>query len=339
MRLERKQTELEDRPLPQSVREVKWFGGDQSASMFNQIRLIPSLRRAIKKIKPDLIHAGPLQSCAFMVALTGFQPLVSMSWGYDLLLDANRNIFWEKTTEFTLRRSSRLITDCLTLNQVAHQFRVPDAKIVTFPYGIDLDQFTPAEYPPGNGDQFTLLSTRSLESIYGVDILARAFVKAAHQNPRLNLIQLGTGSLAAELRSIFNRGGVMERVLLPGQQTQKDLPQFYNRADVYISTSHIDGSSVSLMEALACGRPVLVSDIPGNREWIEPGVQGWWFTDGDVDELARAILSAADQPHVLVKMSHEARKLAEKRANWDKNFPLLLEAYQAALGNGRNLNG
>jgi glycosyltransferase involved in cell wall biosynthesis len=102
-------------------------------------------------------------------------------------------------------------------------------------------------------------------------------------------------------------------------------------SDLYVSASRTDGSSISLLEALASGRPVIVSDIPGNREWVEPGIHGWWFKDGDEEDLARIILEAVNQPQQLSEMSRAARQLAEKRADWDKNFPNLLYAYEAAL--------
>ncbi len=82
------------------------------------------------------------------------------------------------------------------------------------------------------------------------------------------------------------------RVHFGGHISQADLPRWYHMADLYISPSHVDGSSVSLMEALASGLPCLVSDIPGNKEWIEDGVNGWLFRDGDVDDLAEKILNA-----------------------------------------------
>ena len=63
-------------------------------------------------------------------------------------------------------------------------------------------------------------------------------------------------------------------------------------ADLYISPSHVDGSSVSLMEALACGLPCLVSDIPANQEWVREGENGWLFPDGDDERLAGKILAA-----------------------------------------------
>jgi glycosyltransferase involved in cell wall biosynthesis len=254
-----------------------------------------------------------------------------MSWGYDLLQDADRSWLWKKATQFTLRRSNRLITDCQTVLEKASSLGMPVDKIVSFPWGIDLDRFTPGKYPPEDAGQFTLLSTRSWEPIYGVDVLAKAFVKAAHRDKSIGLIMAGNGSQASLLRNIFDRGGVMERVLLPGQVSQSDLPRYYQMADLYISASHIDGSSVSLMEALACGRPVLVSDIPGNREWVEPGVNGWWFIDGDVEDLVNKILLAAEQRQDLPAKSKAARQLAEELADWDRNFPMLLDAYESVL--------
>ena len=115
-----------------------------------------------------------------------------------------------------------------------------------------------------------ILSTRGWEPIYGVDLIARAFVTAARQCPELKLIMLGNGSLAPMLHRIFAKGNVEEQVMFPGQVKYSELPRYYQMADLYVSASHSDGSSISLLEAMACGRPVLVSDIPGNREWVTP---------------------------------------------------------------------
>jgi glycosyltransferase involved in cell wall biosynthesis len=179
-----------------------------------------------------------------------------------------------------------------------------------------------------------LLHTRSWAPLYGVDVMAKAFVRAAQQRPELRLLMLGNGSMAAELRRIFMQGGVLERVQFAGQISQNDLPRYYRAADLYISASHSDGSSVSLMEALACGIPALVSDIPGNREWITPGKEGWWFPDGDADALAQSILNAADRKKDLKAMSASARELAEKRANWRQNVKQLQRAYELAAAQG-----
>jgi len=82
---------------------------------------------------------------------------------------------------------------------------------------------------------------------------------------------------------------------------------------------------------MASGCPVLVSDIPGNREWVTENVQGWLFPDGDAQAMSRGILNAFDNRQKLVEMGKEARYLAEQRADWNKNFPELFKVYQMVL--------
>ena len=342
LRLERGAHQFEDRPLPPEVEVVSWAGGLGPARLGDGLRLLASLKGVIRRIQPDLIQAGPIQRSAFLAALSGFRPLISMSWGYDLIHDAQRDIFWEWTTRFTLRRSDLLVGDCDTIRQLAMAYGMPDERIITFPWGVDIHHFSPASEAVANmstsekGNVFTLLSTRSWEPIYGVDVIARAFSQAAQRHPELRLVLLGNGSQAGLLHSTFAQAGVSDRVLTPGQIGQAELPRWYGMADLYISASHSDGTSISLLEAMACGKPALVSDIPGNREWVTPGENGWLFRDGDTNSLAEAITGAIAQRDRLPEMGQSARRLAEMRADWNKNFQVLLSAYQQVLKSGGN---
>ena len=133
LRLERRQVPLEERPLPHGVNQIEWTGGKQVIRLFDGPRLLKDLQSVIKKIKPDLIHAGPIQRSAFLVALLNYKPLISVSWGYDLLHDAGQNVFWRFVTRFTLRRSEILIGDCQAVRDKAIEFGMPDEDIVTFP--------------------------------------------------------------------------------------------------------------------------------------------------------------------------------------------------------------
>jgi glycosyltransferase involved in cell wall biosynthesis len=214
-------------------------------------------------------------------------------------------------------------------------FGFPPERTVVFPWGVDLDQFTPGKgdlrEELGWQDQFVLLSVRSWEPLYGVDVLARAFTQAAQRLPHLRLMLLSGGSQEALIRRIFREGGVESQVYFGGHIPNDRLRDFYRSTDLYLSASHSDGSSVSLMEALACGCPAMVSDIPGNREWITPGEQGWLFPDGDADALAAQIGQAVESRDSLPEMKVAARRLAERRADWNKNFQILLSAYQTAV--------
>jgi glycosyltransferase involved in cell wall biosynthesis len=328
--LESRKIPLEDRALPPEIEQVHWAGGRGLASLKHGPKLLLDLKRVIQEVKPDLIQAGPIQRTAFLTALAGFRPLVSMSWGYDLIRDANRNAFWRLATRYTLKRSAVMVGDSNVIRKLAVSHGMPDERIVTFPWGIDL-----AHFNPGTANHkhtgFNLLSTRGWEPIYGVDVIANAFVTAARERPELCLTMLGNGSQAGMLRQIFTRAGLQDRVTFPGLVSQADLPRYYRSADLYLSASHSDGTSISLLEAMACGTPALVSDIPGNREWVEPGINGWRFPDGDADALAQAILQVIEQRGRLTEMGAAARALTEKRANWEQNFQNLYKAYDLAL--------
>jgi glycosyltransferase involved in cell wall biosynthesis len=321
---------LENRKLPERVNLIDWAGGKHPFQWTDFPRLYRDMKRVLNELKPDLVQAGPLQTVALLVAMTGFQPLISMSWGYDLLIDAERNFFYRWATRYALRKSAVMLGDCNTIRQKAISYGMSDERIVTFPWGVDLQQFSPLDKKP-NHDTFTLLSTRSWEPVYRVDILAQAFAIAACQNPSLRLVMLGNGSMKDRLVQIFQEADVLEQVSFPGQISQENLPPYYHRADIYICASHSDGTSISLLEALACGKPVIMSDIPGHREWVTPGVQGWLFPDGDAQTMAQFILKATENREQLIEMGCAARQLAEQRADWNKNFPELFKAHQLAF--------
>ena len=342
VRLQRGPRQVEDRPVPSKIEQVLWAGGQGEFRWRDLPKLVIDFRRVVKRIQPDLIHAGPIQTCAFIAMLSGFRPILTMSWGFDLMDDVHKNKWMERITRYTLKHSTFFTSDANVTRDMAVKYGMNPERTVVFPWGVDLQHFRPQTTDDGSSSvvhrpssQFTLFCNRSWESRYGVDVLAKAFVKVAQQNPDVDLLLIGGGSQAQNLRGIFQRGGVLDRVTMPGQITQKDLPRFYHMADLYISPSHVDGSSVSLMEALACGMPCLVSDIPANKEWVENGVNGWLFPDGNVDALTVKILDAIRQRENLSAMGESARRSAEKRADWKKNFGQLLVAYEQTVQLGR----
>jgi glycosyltransferase involved in cell wall biosynthesis len=340
LQFEANDDQLEDRPLPPQVRHLHWIGSENPLTLINGLRFLTGLRKILLDFRPDLIHAGPIQRSAFLVAMTGFHPLVSMSWGYDLLIDAHQGPLWKWATTFTLKRSDALVVDCTTVRNLANEFGMKNDRIVSFPWGANIRKFSPAaekwkvdirERLGWGKDHFVLLSTRSWSEIYGVEDLALAFVQIARKHPEVRLLMLGNGPLAPKLREILLGGGVKDMVHFPGEVTQEKLPDYYRAADLYVSTSHSDGTSISMLESIASGTPVLLSDIPGNQEWItKPGEVGWLFRDGDVDSLTEAIHYAIDNRNLLCRMGLAARKFSESRGNWEMNAPHLFEAYSIA---------
>jgi L-malate glycosyltransferase len=345
LRLEASPRQTEDRPVPTEIEQVAWAGGRGIFHWRQVPALVFDLKRVIKQFKPDLIHAGPIQTCAFLAILSGFRPVLTMSWGFDLMQDAERDSWWRWVTRYTLQRTTFFTSDAQSTRAQALGYGLDPQRTVVFPWGVDLKTFRPqksivaktsSKYAHRRSrterrEPFMLFCNRSWEPRYGVDILAKAFVKVAHERENISLLLLSGGSEAQSIRKIFINGAVLQRVQFGGQIPQADLLRWYHMADLYISPSHIDGSSVSLMEALACGLPVLVSDIPANREWVMEDQNGWLFPDGDVDALAQKILAIVKTPRKLSRIRRAARNVAIEKADWRKNFAVLLKAYEQTI--------
>ena len=329
VRLEPAANESEDRIVPTEIEQVLWEGGKRAFRWWDVPKYVRSLSKVIKRISPDILHAGPIQTVGLIAVLTRFRPLLMMSWGFDLMEDVYRNRWWERVTRYTLKCSTFFTSDAqVTRDKAVHYGMNPDRTIV-FPWGVDLDHFKPNVKTSERSNVLTLFCNRSWEPRYGVDVLAKAFVRAAQTKPELRLILLSGGSMGGQLRRILSP--VKEQVLFGGYISQKELPRYYNMADVYISPSHVDGSSVSLMEAMGCGLPCLISDIPANKEWVTDDENGWLFPDGNADALAEKILLAAKMHDTLNEMGARSRAIAEQRADWTKNFSKLLDAYERTV--------
>ncbi len=325
-------------PTPEGVTAFEWTGVENGLQAWNLPFAQRELERAIVSIQPDLIHAGPLQDLAFLAAKTGFPNVLAMSWGFDLMRDVWVDKLTEHRARFALQRSQSLITDANCSAEKAVELGFPREKICIFPWGVDLQHFSPDNVRQsglpwreemGWEAKRVLLCLRSWEPNYGVDVLLQAFEEAAANDPNLRLILLGDGSLHNQYMKKLESESLKDKVFVGGRVPNEDLIQYYGAADIYVTPSHVDGSSVSLMEALACGLPTIASDIPANLEWVYHNDNGWIFPDNDSDALRETILNC----HPTEKMKESARATAEGKAYWQKNRQVLLDCYQQVLLN------
>jgi L-malate glycosyltransferase len=297
---------------------------------------LPHFQRRLKEVQPDLVHAGPIQSCGYLAALAGCHPLLLMSWGSDLLIDADRNTEWRQATEFALQKADALFCDCDTVRKKANSFRVfLDSEIVQFPWGVKSGVFSPTgSLPPDSSftrkeKTTTFIYTRSWSPLYGTDVLLDAFAKARSSNPSLRLLLVGNGSQDESIRGFLQAHNLNDSVFLVGPQPAEMLPQWFRAADAYVSCAKSDGTSISLLEAMASGLPVTVTDIPSNREWVVEPDNGYLAPAGSPEGVADKMLQVAalsfEQRRAI---SERNQRIVEDRADWDKNFPRLLAMYE-----------
>lgn len=327
----------ETRPVPEKIQLVNWQCHHKAPKAIDDyLGLMHDFTNIIRQIQPDIIHAGPVQSCGFMVALADFHPFLAMSWGSDLLLDSDKNRLWKWLTQYTLDHSDMLQCDCSSVREKAKEMtNYQDERIIQFPWGVDLNIFKPhisnfeIKNSLGWSDSEIILSTRSLEPIYGIDVLLSAFKSAYHKNKKLRLMLLGSGSLAKYVKKYINDNCLCDAIYAPGRIPNDQLPVYHANSDIYLSCSFSDGSSISLLEAMAMGSAPIVTDLPANREWIASERNGWLVPPSDIEAFSDTILKVARLSNdELMNISRINRHIIETKADWNRNFNMLLTSYE-----------
>jgi glycosyltransferase involved in cell wall biosynthesis len=145
----------------------------------------------------------------------------------------------------------------------------------------------------------------------------------------LRLVLLGTGSQRPEVERFLVENGLQDVVFLAGAVPSVGLPDYFRAADLYASCAYSDGSSLSLLEAMATGLPVFATDRPSNREWIGGTDQGLLAPFGDIPAIAAALLELAGlSAEQRREVAARNRATVEARADWKRNAASLLAAYR-----------
>jgi glycosyltransferase involved in cell wall biosynthesis len=329
---------LEDRPPPESILTRRWESDVSNPSTTGEWKSRhEELRRLLHEMKPSVVIAGPVQSGAYLAALAGADPLVTVSWGTDVLVDADRSPELRAITEHTLAKSAAVFGDCRAVREaVKRHSTLTDDDIVTFPWGIDLDLFSPGEPSRKLRDQLgwedsakIFISTRTWEPVYAIDVLVEAFALVRDSIPDARLVLLGNGSKEDEIRKLIGDLELEKFVHAPGRVSHTLLPDYFRVSNAYVSSALSDGTSVSLLEAMATGLPVVVSDSFGNLEWVEPGVNGELARPGDAESLADAMIAVVSDTKRAARMGAANVVVARTRADWPKNFPLLAQKVES----------
>jgi len=254
-------------------------------------------KRMLKIVKPDILHSGNLWNYGFLASLSGFRPHLSMPFGSDILIDPDKLLPIKWINKYTLSRADMATCDNeIVKRKIMEDYDYPEEKIVVFPWGIELDMFNPKvngnfiRKALGWEGNIVFIMTRHFLPVYGITYFIKALPHVIHRNPKLRVILIGSGPLELEIKSLIKRNQLEKYIKMVGRTDRERMPQYLNAADVYASSSLSDGTSVSLLEAMACGLPVIVSDLETNREWVKDNYNGFLVPPKNVRILCDKIL-------------------------------------------------
>ncbi|MCP4536825.1 MAG: glycosyltransferase family 4 protein [Chloroflexi bacterium] len=155
------------------------------------------------------------------------------------------------------------------------------------------------------------------------------------QKPNLHVLIAGDGDRADQYQNLAKKLGIDSRVHFLGKVAHRDLPGVYAAADVTILPSQLQESfGLVLIEAMACGKPVIASDLPGVRLVVNDGEDGLLVKAGDVNDLVEKIQTLLSSPQRRREMGERGRAKVEEKYAWPKILPRLVQVYEEVLANG-----
>ncbi len=293
---------------------------------------VPTLTRELHDFAPDLVDAHFVPNYGLMGALSGVRPLSVAAWGSDLLLAGRRDALQRVRARHVLRSASLVIADANNLADAAIALGARREHVRSIPWGVDRARFAPAaRREPG-----LLFSTRMHEDVYDIPTILRGAARVLAARPDAFLAIAGDGSLRDALEREAAALLPAGRFRFLGRLSPAELAGWLGRAEVFLSASLSDSTSLSLLEAMAAGAIPVVSDIEGNREWVADGDGARLFACGDADALARSLEHAlADAAWASAARARNARVI-EERGDWHRNFARIEAAFES-LAAGRAL--
>jgi L-malate glycosyltransferase len=296
---------------------------------------VPWLRRLARELRPDVVAAHYVPNYGLMGALLGRRPLAVVAWGSDVLLNAGRTAFHRWRARYVLERADLVFSDAQMLTRTIAAQGIRPRRVETLTFGVDTRRFRPLEgsasAPP------IILSYRQLLPLYHVDLLVRAVPEIKRRTKAAFQVRIiGQGSERERLVALAHALEVAAEVtFVPGRPSDEEMIDEIRRASVYVSTSTSDTTSVSLLEAMACGVPPVVTRIPGSEEWIVHGENGFLVPLEPPAALADAIVKLLEQPTLGRTFAERNLGLVRSRADWTRNMARTRELL-AELAEGRS---
>jgi len=293
---------------------------------------------AVLKNRCNLIHVHWAIPTGLIGALVGMalkKPLIVTIHGSDLRMALERPGFLRKIFVFVCHHATHLYCVSNGQKKEMEQLGITGEKISVAPMGVD-EAFL--ETGKNRGSEFkkgpiTILSNRNLLPIYNVSLLIRAIPIILKEEPETKFLIAGDGAEKDPLERKVKNLNINSSVTFLGRVPHEQMPNLLSQADIYVSTSLYDGTSVSLLEAMGSGAFPVVTDIPSNREWIVDGKNGFLVPVDEAGILASRILDAIRNRDLLEKSRSDNLLIVEKKAFWPTNIKRLEGIYSSLFSN------
>ena len=292
----------------------------------------PWTRRLIAELKPALIHAHYATGYGTLAALAGFHPTILSVWGSDVFDFPHQSALHRRLLEFNLSRADKILSTSHVM--AAETAKYTHEPIEVTPFGIDLEQFRsqPVDslFEP---DDMVIGTVKTLEEKYGIEYLIKAFSLLKHRHPdqSLKLLIVGGGSQELYLKRMTRDLGLAADTVFAGRVPHMETPRYQNMVTISVTLSDSESFGVAVLEASACAKPVVVSNVGGLPEVVADGVTGFVVEPRDPEQAANAIERLLADQELREKMGKAGRERVRRLYSWDQSVRQMVQIYDTML--------
>lgn len=309
-----------------------YFLKDGSINKINYFKALPALRKIYKKHQPDIIHCHYGSSYGFLGALLGKKPFVTSIWGSDIYDFPQKNIVFSRLIKWVLKKSDVILSTSDVMVREINKYT--DKKVIVTPFGVDIQKFK--AYPKKDKKETFIIGTiKTLENKYGIDTLIEAFAILVSNQPDLDLQLriIGTGPDEHKLKELVQEKKLVDKVVFHGFVENNLVPEFLNDFDVFVALSRLDSESfgVAVVEAMACEKPVVVSNVDGFGEVVDNAVSGYIVPKEDPVAASEKIELLMKDASLRIKMGQAGRKKVVECYDWQLNLDKMVAVYKKVI--------
>jgi glycosyltransferase involved in cell wall biosynthesis len=295
-----------------------------------QFAYLHKVRRLVSEENPDLVEGHYLFPYGVLAAFSRHQNIALSLWGSDVFVDCVRDSYLRTLAKRAFENARFVHGECVLIRNVAIRLGCPEEKFFVIPWGVDLESFSPqnksdqirSEYGISS-DAPVIISDRALEPLYRIDEIVKGFAVINKELPDAKLMILNDGTEKSRLLILCKELAISDSVFFIGTVSHERLPLYLNASDVYVQMPISDSLSISLLEAMACGLPVVISRAGGNPE----AVVGNGFIVNDYSELAEKVLFMFRNNNCK-DLGMRSREIAEKKFDRDANVAKMETLYR-----------
>lgn len=297
-----------------------------------------SVTKILRKTRPDFVHLHVHSHYGLIVDFNRM-PFILTSWGLEVFLLSRLSLPRQILSRHVAMKARKITVDAECLKKIWVGMGVPEGKVEVIPFGVDTNLFDPKIDGRSirkrlgiREDNITIISTRPLYNHhYNVECLVKAIPIILKKHENAIFIIKGVGPLEDYLKELAKKLHVYENVRFVGLTPYREIAQYLNASDIYVSTSYFDSTSVSLLEAMACGLSPVTTDISGNREWIHNEVNGLLYPSEDHKVLANRVTQLIGDKALRKKFGERNRQIIIEKATWEKCVTKMEAVYQSII--------